>query len=187
MAISKRLRYEILRRDQHTCRYCGDSAPDVKLTVDHVLPVALGGSDDPTNLVAACGPCNSGKSSSSPDAPLVADVEEKALIWRRALALAVERREVEYRDRELLLDFFETEWDGWCDAPSPKDSDWRSTVTQFTSLGITPIEFSDAIDVAYRSRASHSKVWSYFCGVCWNKVRQIEQAAQQLIESGEVN
>lgn len=33
MAVSKRLRYEILRRDDHACRYCGDRAPDVKLTV----------------------------------------------------------------------------------------------------------------------------------------------------------
>lgn len=39
MAVSKRTRFEVLRRDDHTCRYCGQSAPDVKLTVDHVLPV----------------------------------------------------------------------------------------------------------------------------------------------------
>ncbi|WP_075737496.1 HNH endonuclease [Streptomyces acidiscabies] len=63
MAVSKRLRYEILRRDNHTCRYCGASAPDVPLRVDHVTPVALGGTDTPDNLVAACEPCNSGKSS----------------------------------------------------------------------------------------------------------------------------
>lgn len=35
MPVSKRLRYEVLRRDSHTCRYCGGAAPDVKLTVDH--------------------------------------------------------------------------------------------------------------------------------------------------------
>ncbi|AWN05089.1 HNH endonuclease [Gordonia phage Easley] len=40
MAVSKRLRYEILRRDNHTCRYCGATAPDVPLTVDHVVPVS---------------------------------------------------------------------------------------------------------------------------------------------------
>ena len=39
MAVSKRTRYEVLRRDNHACRYCGASAPDAKLTVDHVLPV----------------------------------------------------------------------------------------------------------------------------------------------------
>ncbi|MYR30536.1 MULTISPECIES: HNH endonuclease [unclassified Streptomyces] len=63
MAVSKRLRYEILRRDKHTCRYCGAHAPDVPLRVDHVLPVALGGSDHPSNLATSCDPCNNGKSS----------------------------------------------------------------------------------------------------------------------------
>ncbi|MCX5365877.1 HNH endonuclease [Streptomyces sp. NBC_00124] len=64
MAVSKRLRYEILRRDRYTCRYCGASAPDAPMRVDHVTPVALGGTDHPSNLVAACEPCNSGKTSS---------------------------------------------------------------------------------------------------------------------------
>ena len=40
MAVSKRLRYEVLRRDNHTCRYCGAQAPDVKLTVDNMAPYA---------------------------------------------------------------------------------------------------------------------------------------------------
>ena len=40
MPISKRLRYEILHRDNHACRYCGASAPDAVITIDHVVPVA---------------------------------------------------------------------------------------------------------------------------------------------------
>jgi 5-methylcytosine-specific restriction endonuclease McrA len=67
MAVSKRLRYEILRRDNHTCKYCGATAPTVPLRVDHVTPVALGGTDTPDNLVTSCEPCNSGKSSSTVD------------------------------------------------------------------------------------------------------------------------
>ena len=54
MSITKRLRYEVLRRDDHKCRYCGADATDSKPTVDHVVPVALGGSDEPDNLVTAC-------------------------------------------------------------------------------------------------------------------------------------
>jgi 5-methylcytosine-specific restriction endonuclease McrA len=61
--ISKRLRYEILRRDGHHCRYCGLGSDEVTITVDHVIPTALGGTDDPSNLVAACRDCNSGKAS----------------------------------------------------------------------------------------------------------------------------
>ena len=61
MSVTKRLRFEILRRDSHACRYCGAKAPDAELTVDHVPPTALGGTDDPTNLVAACRACSSSK------------------------------------------------------------------------------------------------------------------------------
>lgn len=95
MSVSKRLRYEVLRRDNHTCRYCGAAAPDVKLTVDHVVPVALGGSDEPANLATACSACNSGKTSSSPDAPLVEDVAQDALRWSRAMEKAAELQTVE--------------------------------------------------------------------------------------------
>lgn len=85
MAVSKRLRYEILRRDNHACRYCGATAPDAKLNVDHVIPQALGGSDKPTNLVSACADCNAGKTSSLPNAMPVADVEQET--FKRAKEL----------------------------------------------------------------------------------------------------
>lgn len=55
------LRYEILQRDEYTCRYCGRSAPSVPLEVDHVVAIADGGTDDPSNLVACCWSCNRGK------------------------------------------------------------------------------------------------------------------------------
>lgn len=41
MAISKRLRYEILKRDGYTCRYCGGRSPKVHLTIDHVVASTL--------------------------------------------------------------------------------------------------------------------------------------------------
>src|SRR5690606_30428171 len=85
MAVTKRTRFEVLRRDRHACRYCGASAPEATLTVDHVTPVALGGTDDPSNLVAACRDCNYGKSSSSPDAELVADVAQRTVEYAAAI------------------------------------------------------------------------------------------------------
>lgn len=59
--MSKKLRFEIFKRDKFTCQYCGEKAPDVVLHVDHIRPVADGGGNDPLNLVAACQGCNSGK------------------------------------------------------------------------------------------------------------------------------
>lgn len=70
MTISKRIRFEVLKRDRFTCRYCGASAPDVGMHVDHVRAVADGGTDDMDNLVTACGDCNLGKSSVPLSLPL---------------------------------------------------------------------------------------------------------------------
>lgn len=61
-AISKKLRFEIFKRDSFTCQYCGKSAPDVVLNVDHINPVANGGGVDILNLITSCVDCNSGKS-----------------------------------------------------------------------------------------------------------------------------
>ena len=61
--LPKKLRFEILKRDQFRCRYCGRGEADgAKLHVDHVIPVLVGGRNDPENLATACADCNLGKS-----------------------------------------------------------------------------------------------------------------------------
>ena len=59
--LSKKIRFEILKRDCFTCVYCGAKAPDATLAVDHIKPVKLGGTNDIENLVTACTGCNLGK------------------------------------------------------------------------------------------------------------------------------
>jgi hypothetical protein len=61
-ALSKKTRFIVLERDNYTCQYCGAYAPDVVLVVDHIIAVALGGSNDLDNLITACETCNQGKS-----------------------------------------------------------------------------------------------------------------------------
>lgn len=60
-ALSKRLRFEIFKRDGFKCLYCGVSPTEKVLRVDHVKPVVDGGGDEPANLVTSCFDCNSGK------------------------------------------------------------------------------------------------------------------------------
>lgn len=57
-----RLRFDILRRDNFTCQYCGRKAPDVVLHIDHVLAKANGGINNVNNYITACSDCNIGKS-----------------------------------------------------------------------------------------------------------------------------
>jgi len=59
--MTKKLRFEVFKRDSFTCQYCGCKAPDVILHVDHVKPVAKGGEDHMMNLVTSCFDCNMGK------------------------------------------------------------------------------------------------------------------------------
>lgn len=60
-SLSKKIRFEVLKRDKFTCQYCGRKAPDVLLEVDHIDPVANGGTNSIFNLVTSCHDCNSGK------------------------------------------------------------------------------------------------------------------------------
>lgn len=59
--MSKKLRFEVFKRDAFTCQYCGKKAPDVVLEVDHIKPVSKGGKNELLNLVTACFECNRGK------------------------------------------------------------------------------------------------------------------------------
>ena len=60
--LSKRTRFEVFKRDGFACRYCGRSPSAAPLHVDHVIPVAAGGTNKSENLVTACEDCNQGKS-----------------------------------------------------------------------------------------------------------------------------
>lgn len=56
------LRWAVLERDNFTCQYCGQHAPNVSLGIDYVTSVADGGEDSMENLKTSCYACNRGKS-----------------------------------------------------------------------------------------------------------------------------
>lgn len=60
--LSKKIRFEVFKRDSFTCQYCGNKAPDVVLHIDHIKPVSKGGTNALLNLVTSCRECNQGKS-----------------------------------------------------------------------------------------------------------------------------
>ena len=182
-SISPRRRYEILRRDDHTCRYCGGRAPDVALTVDHVIPVALGGTDDPTNLVAACKDCNTGKASTAPDAPTVAQVAEEQFRWAREME-AVARAAAEQAQAEHeYIAALDDAWAQWGYGPNrtpvPRPKDWENSARHWKAAGL-PIELLlDAVRIAMNAdHVTPDNTWRYFCGVAWTKVRALQDEAR---------
>jgi 5-methylcytosine-specific restriction endonuclease McrA len=61
----KKARFWVLQRDNWICKYCGQPA----MQVDHIIPKSHGGSDLPSNLVAACANCNWAKGNACSDCP----------------------------------------------------------------------------------------------------------------------
>jgi DNA-directed RNA polymerase subunit RPC12/RpoP len=186
MAVSKSLRFEVLRRDGFKCRYCGLKASETELQVDHVKPVTLGGADEASNLVAACFDCNAGKGKTSPDAPLVANVDADALRWAEAMKEAARRINENTLDVAGFLDRFDEKWLDWHygddkDNNIPRPNDWRESIKMMRAAGLDGQGFVDAIHIAMSSRASADGTWKYFCGVCWRKISEMQAVAQALV------
>ncbi len=49
---------EVFARDEHKCRQCG---AEKNLTIDHIVPLAKGGTNELNNLQILCRSCNSKK------------------------------------------------------------------------------------------------------------------------------
>lgn len=189
MALTKRIRYEVLRRDDFACRYCGARAPEAALTVDHVMPIALGGSDDPTNLVTACRDCNAGKSSTSPDDPIVADVAADALRWAQAIEVAAGQLEQSIRDDKTFVGEWLETWEKWSEIDYlPVDFD--ESLKRFRAGGLSLEVLKDNAFRATGARhVTYRNQFRYFCGICHNQIREIRDAAtayvsQEVAENG---
>ena len=59
--LSTHERSQVWHRSEGKCHYCKCTLDPFKFHVDHMLPVARGGTRDQSNLVAACKPCNMAK------------------------------------------------------------------------------------------------------------------------------
>ncbi|MCL5424664.1 MAG: HNH endonuclease [Gammaproteobacteria bacterium] len=62
-APSKKLRMEVIKRDEYRCRICGRSPAnyvDVELHVHHIIPWGIGGITEKANLITLCKTCHDG-------------------------------------------------------------------------------------------------------------------------------
>jgi hypothetical protein len=120
--LSVRTRFEVFKRDDFTCHYCGRRSPDVVLEVDHIVPVVEGGTNDPINLATSCWECNSGKSGVQLGQVMTAeDPHDRAVMMLERERQLEEYNQVVARDRERreadvweLWRYWQTEL-GWGD------------------------------------------------------------------------
>jgi hypothetical protein len=175
MAISKKIRFEVFKRDGFTCAYCGKTPPSVILEVDHIDPKANGGEDDINNLITACFDCNRGKrdipltkipSKLSDNLEVLREQEEQLKEYRKFID-EIQRRLK--KDARRIEKIFMASFPGW------RFSD------QFLNSSLIPFlkklpfhEVEEALYIAIgKFRWSDSRAIKYFCGICWRKIKGI--------------
>ena len=166
--IGTKLRFDVFKRDGFLCVYCGAPPTTVTLEIDHVIPVADGGSNSIDNLVTACWSCNSGKGARPLSAIPQSLKEKNALMKERAKQVAsysalvaeVERLISEQIDSVVAI--FEDSENGFTLTGSA-----RQSVRHFVDkLGV--LKAQEAMRMACGRKHKHPGLFKYFCGICWN-------------------
>lgn len=171
-AIRNGKRFEVFKRDGFTCQYCGAHPPSAILHVDHINPVKLGGGNDPDNLITACSSCNSGKSAtplSSVPKSLAERAEETA---EREAQIAGYAEVMEAARVRLDDDMWRVAESLNPDAPNGYSRDRLNGIRHFVDiLGVHDVLLATEIARA-KYPWSETKAFKYFCGICWNRVRE---------------
>ncbi len=181
MALSKKRRFEVFKRDGFTCQYCGRKPPEVLLEADHITPQSKGGDDDSVNIITACRDCNRGKGArelTSIEPPIVEQVAERiertAQVKQFNKFLMAERRR---QDKEIggIMAY----WSEYAEPARPEGHELRRRATSFRVFlrHLPAVKIMEAIDIAFTRRAPDSpsddyQTWKYFCGVCWSKIKE---------------
>lgn len=170
-SLTKKVRFDVFKRDLFTCQYCGNTPPGVVLEVDHIMAVANGGSNDIDNLITACFDCNRGKSATPlTQVPrtiinkmeVIEEREEQIKAYNKILKA---KRKRLMRDALAIADVYKNYFGIW----SLKQEFVSTSLCKFLEL-LPYQEVFEAMTIACARKTSHQAP-RYFCGICWKKVR----------------
>jgi hypothetical protein len=174
--ISKKLRFEVFKRDGFQCAYCGAVPPAALLECDHINPVSRGGHDGLDNLITACFDCNRGKRSTPLSSMPQSLAERASEVLEREAQISAFQRIMKKRRMRLEADA-EKLFEVFCSSFSIGSIPMRdfSAIKNFVDkLGLD--ECLWAIEKASLKRPDcSSSAFRYFCGICWNKIREQDE------------
>jgi hypothetical protein len=171
--LSKRKRFEIFKRDEFTCQYCGGHPPIVVLHVDHIIPVSKNGGNEMENLITSCSDCNLGKSNielskiTNPIRLNHEDLKEKENQLKAYYKLMEEKTlridsEV-FRIAAVLNKNYDTK----------VRRDYYVSIKKFIEK-IGFYEVYDAMELATSKINVEKYAFKYFCGICWKIIKTDE-------------
>jgi len=175
-SLGKKLRFEVFKRDGFKCVYCGATPPSVLLHVDHITPASKGGLNEIDNLVTSCEPCNLGKSDRTlSDCPKSLQQKAAEVLEKEAQIAGYQSimnaKRIRLEDDALVVEDVFTTFTGLV----LTDRSVVSVRMFVDKLGLDVVR--DAMEYACTTtRVRRGKEFKYFCGICWNRIRELEAA-----------
>ncbi len=174
MSLTKKIRFEIFKRDSFTCQYCGKTPPEVTLEIDHIIPRPKGGSDDINNLVTACFDCNRGKTNidliktpnTIKDNFEILQEKELQISEYNKLLKKIDRR-INKEIKEIEEIYINSTKRQYCFSESFKNYSVKKFIK---TLGFYQVQEAMFLAISIAS----DDALKYFCGICWNKIREIK-------------
>ncbi len=172
MSISKKIRFEVFKRDGFTCQYCGNAPPKVTLEIDHINPKSEGGADTINNFLTACFDCNRGKRNIPltkipgglrENLEILKEKELQLSEYNKFIAKIEKRIQKEIEEISSIYHEYFSEY-------VLSESFKNTSIKQFLKYLPKSI-IKEAMDLAC-SRMNSNKSIKYFCGICWNKIKE---------------
>jgi hypothetical protein len=170
--ISKKVRFEIFKRDSFTCQYCGSHPPSVILEPDHIHPISAGGDNSMDNLITACFDCNRGKAARPlTDIPqsLISKYEEVA---EREAQIKAYQKLMKSKRKRIDLEVHQV-----CSIYELYNAGYTLSEPALTTVRKF-LEKLDVHQVCDAMETANSKTYvrkgsefKYFCGICWNIIK----------------
>jgi len=169
--ISKKVRFEVFKRDNFTCQYCSARPPLIPIEVDHIIPVSKGGLNDMDNLITACFDCNRGKGAKeltcSPET-----LKEKHEKSKLAHSQYLQYKKLQAKKKkEVSIEILNIQEVYQTIYPDYSFTEkFNLSVKDFIKkLGYFEVE--QAMEKACLKTFSEDDALKYFCGICWNKIK----------------
>lgn len=179
--ISKKLRFEVFKRDFFTCQYCGRMAPDVVLEIDHINPVKNRGTNSILNLITSCFDCNRGKGSKELTDNQTIKIQQEQLKElgerREQLKFMLQWREELNNLIEQQIDVAESEMNKYHET---KLSEYGRSIVKNLINRFGLIELLESINIAFvkydiaQDWKSWNNAFDKIGGICYNRMKQKE-------------
>lgn len=169
-SLTKKLRFQIFKRDLFSCQYCGQKPPGVVLEVDHMIPVSKGGENHEDNLITSCFDCNRGKSNESLDVCPESLAEKMELKKIKAEQLKAYEKMLRAERKRIKdgVDVVRAVFEEYTGRTFSKR--FSRSVQSFVER-LTVDDVVESMEKACYRIDDPDSALKYFCGICWNKIK----------------